>query len=107
MSKPLKTLINLDLLLDYNSLLFALLRSHFLMSNISISPHTKLEIEMKSPEQAFDDLCKTIGHSPSFSFKSEFINTFRFYLQTIKPQIFSLVFSNFCLGGDFFISEFH
>ena len=93
MSRSLKTLINLDLLLDYNSLLFALLRSHFLMSNISIAPSTKLTVELKTPEQAFDDLCKNIGHIPTQNFKADFIKNFRFYLKTAKPQIFALAFS--------------
>ena len=63
------------------------------MSNISIAPSTKLAVELKTPEQAFDDLCTNIGHIPSQNFKSDFIKTFRFYLKTAKPQIFAFAFS--------------
>lgn len=95
MSKPLISLINLDLLLDYNSLLFALLRSHFLAANVSLPPHSKLSIEMKSPERAFNDLCSQLGHKPTAFFRAEFMNSLRTYLQSIKPQIFGMSFGIF------------
>lgn len=95
MSKPLKTLINLDLLYDYNSLLFSLLRSHFLTLNISITSQTKLAIEMKSPSKAFDEVCKIIGQIPNPSFKNDFLESFNYYLKSIKPQIYAVPFGYF------------
>lgn len=95
MSKSLKIVINLDLLFDYNSLLFSLIRSHFLNSNISIAPQTKLAVEMQNPSKAFDEICKIIGYSPTAFFKNEFLLSFNYYLKTIKPQIAIVPFRKF------------
>lgn len=95
MSKSLKIAINLDLLFDYNSLLFSLIRSYFLISNVSIAPQTKLAVEMQNPSKAFDEVCKIIDYSPTAIFKNEFLVSFNYYLKTIKPQISIVPFRNY------------
>lgn len=94
--------INLDLLLDYNSALFSLLRSFFLIYDISLNPETKLLIEMKDPEKAFYIIYDYINKNmleenmnklkDCTSLKKEFMQLFEENLKTIRPQIYACNF---------------
>ena len=96
-------LLNLDLLIDYNSLLFSLIRSFFNFHEIYIKPEWKRKIEMKDNKAAFEIITQIlkseniefdIDNNLELKFNEFFDNN----LKSVRPQIYGCHFStNFFL----------
>lgn len=96
---PISTpiLLNLDLLIDYNSLLFSLIRSYFNFHEIYIKPEWKRKIEMKDNKEAFE-IIRQILKSENIEIDNDnnlevkFNEFFNKNLKSVRPQIYGCHF---------------
>lgn len=95
-------ILNLDLLIDYNSLLFSLIRSYFNFHEIYIKPEWKTKIEMKDNKAAFEIITQILK-SDNIEFdidnnlEAKFNEFFDYNLKCIRPQIYGCHFGKIFL----------
>ena len=83
-----KVFFGLDLIFDYNSLLFSTIQTFLLSKNIQIKNKLTNVTCMKSPHNAMKSILFEINSQLTFNeIKQEWEIYFNRYLSSIKPQI--------------------